>query len=210
MPIKLISSGGGSVILDAPSTGTNFTLTVPAETGNVITTAAGSGINASAMSAGTVPRSRLPSGSILQVVSDTRAITESTTTDGLVTASTNISITPYFATSRILVFFDILVYVSGTGGRGFRTGIARKIGSGTTNQILGSGFNGVSGHNISAYSSGWNENHHRVPWTCVDTPNTTQQVTYYPMYGCYSAGVTANLGNGGNQYATFTLWEIAG
>jgi hypothetical protein len=39
MPIKLISSGGGSVILDAPSTGSNFTVNVPALNGNLVTTA---------------------------------------------------------------------------------------------------------------------------------------------------------------------------
>jgi hypothetical protein len=69
MPIKLISSGGGSVILDAPATGTNFNVTVPAENGSVITTAAASGINASAMSVGTLPYARLPSGSIVKTTS---------------------------------------------------------------------------------------------------------------------------------------------
>lgn len=36
MPIKLISSGGGSIILDAPSTGSNFTLTVPTTSANLV------------------------------------------------------------------------------------------------------------------------------------------------------------------------------
>ena len=38
MPIKLNSTGGGSVTLDVPSTASNFTLTVPAVTANLITT----------------------------------------------------------------------------------------------------------------------------------------------------------------------------
>jgi hypothetical protein len=38
MPVKLNSSGGGSVTLDTVSTASNFTATFPAATGNVVTT----------------------------------------------------------------------------------------------------------------------------------------------------------------------------
>jgi len=38
MPLKLNSSGGGSVTLDVPSTASNFTATIPANTGTVVTT----------------------------------------------------------------------------------------------------------------------------------------------------------------------------
>jgi hypothetical protein len=38
MPIKLKSSGGGDVTLDVPSTGSTFTLTIPAATGTVLQT----------------------------------------------------------------------------------------------------------------------------------------------------------------------------
>lgn len=38
MPLKLITSGGGSVILDANTTGSTFTLTAPARNGTLITT----------------------------------------------------------------------------------------------------------------------------------------------------------------------------
>lgn len=38
MPLKLTSSGGGSVTLDVPSTASDFTATMPANTGTVITT----------------------------------------------------------------------------------------------------------------------------------------------------------------------------
>lgn len=155
--------------------------------------------------------SALPAGSVVQMVHVNSACNESTTTDGLTTASASISITPYYATSKIFVFFDILVYGSGSGTGGYRTAIARKIGSGSINQISGSGYFGVSGHNISNYEANWSSNHQRVPWTITDSPSTTQQVTYYPMYGLYNGGMggTVYLGNGANQYANFTLWEIA-
>jgi len=38
MPLKLNSSGGGSVTLDVPSTASDFTATVPANTGTLVTT----------------------------------------------------------------------------------------------------------------------------------------------------------------------------
>lgn len=38
MPLKLQSSGGGSVTLDVPSTASTFTATIPANTGTVVTT----------------------------------------------------------------------------------------------------------------------------------------------------------------------------
>lgn len=160
---------------------------------------------------GKIGYSNMVSGSVLQMVHINTACNESTTNDGLITASAGISITPYFATSKIFVFFDILVYGSGAGTGGFRTAVARKIGSGSPQQILGSGYYGVSGHNISNYEANWSSNHQRVPWSVIDAPATTQQVTYYPMYGLYNGGMggTIFLGNGANQYATFTLWEIA-
>lgn len=151
-----------------------------------------------------------PMGTILQVQHVNTFYNESTTVDGLVNASKGITITPYFATSKIFVYFDILVYCNGTGTGGFRTGISRTI-NGTNAQILGSGFNGVNGHNISNYEVNWSGGHQRVPWTVIDTPATTSAITYLPMYGKYEGGFggSAFIGNGGNQYATLTAWEIA-
>lgn len=150
-------------------------------------------------------------GTVLQVKHVNTFYNESTSVDGLTTASKGITITPYFSTSKIFVFFDILVYCNGSGVGGFRTAIARQIGGGSVNQILGSGYNGVSGHNISNYESNWSSNHQRVPFTVMDVPRTTDPVTYYPMYGLYNGGMggACYIGNGGNQYATLTCWEIA-
>jgi hypothetical protein len=109
MPIKLNSASGGSVTLDVPLTGSTYTHTLPAETGTLITTSTLSGINASAMSVGTVPRSRLPSGSILQLsqthITDAYAYGVSgypTMTDTALAAS----ITPLYTTSKIMVMID--------------------------------------------------------------------------------------------------------
>ena len=48
MPVKLNSTGGGSVTLDVPSTASTFTVTIPAITGTIISSDSGGnvGINA--------------------------------------------------------------------------------------------------------------------------------------------------------------------
>jgi hypothetical protein len=56
----LTTSGTGTVSIVPPATNTNRTLTLPDETGTVITTATTTGINASALSTGTISTARLP------------------------------------------------------------------------------------------------------------------------------------------------------
>jgi hypothetical protein len=45
MPINLLSAGGGTTTLTTASSGSNFTVTIPAATGSVITTAPGTSGN---------------------------------------------------------------------------------------------------------------------------------------------------------------------
>ena len=52
----------GSVTLQAPSAAGTTTLTLPTTSGTVVTSATSTGINASALSTGTVPTARLASG----------------------------------------------------------------------------------------------------------------------------------------------------
>lgn len=56
----LTTSGTGTVSIVPPATNTNRTLTLPDETGTVVTTATTTGINASALSTGTISTDRLP------------------------------------------------------------------------------------------------------------------------------------------------------
>lgn len=62
MPLKLISSGGGSVILSAPTTGSTYTLTVPAATANIITDAAT--INSTMLASNSVTSTQLTPSSV--------------------------------------------------------------------------------------------------------------------------------------------------
>jgi hypothetical protein len=53
-------SGSGTLTIAAPNTNTNYTLTLPSETGTLVTTGITSGLNASALTTGTVNSDRLP------------------------------------------------------------------------------------------------------------------------------------------------------
>jgi len=52
MPLKLNSSGGGSVTLDTPSTASTFTLTVPAITGTAVVTGSSATVSQAMLAAG--------------------------------------------------------------------------------------------------------------------------------------------------------------
>jgi hypothetical protein len=52
MPLKLNSSGGGSVTLDVPSTASTFTATIPANTGTVVTTGSTAAVTPAMLSTG--------------------------------------------------------------------------------------------------------------------------------------------------------------
>ena len=147
------------------------------------------------------------SGAVLQVVSETLLLNESTTTDGLVNSTYKISITPKTSSSRVLVMMNFVLYGNGSGTLGFRAGIGRSIAGGAISNI----FDAASpAHNITFYqAAGFNQNHVRIPLTTVDSPNTTQQVSYNVRYGSYGA-MTTHLGNVANQMCNFTLMEIAG
>ena len=52
MPVRLNSSGGGSVTLDVPSTAGTFTATVPANTGTLVTTGSTAAVTPAMLSTG--------------------------------------------------------------------------------------------------------------------------------------------------------------
>jgi hypothetical protein len=52
MPVRLNSSGGGSVTLDVPSTASTFTATIPANTGTVVTTGSTAAVTQGMLAAG--------------------------------------------------------------------------------------------------------------------------------------------------------------
>jgi hypothetical protein len=90
MSLILQSSGGGQITIQEPATASNFTQTLPAADGTILTTGS--------------PQS----GSVIQVVSTTKTDTFSTTSTSFTDITgLSVSITPKFATSKILVLFNV-------------------------------------------------------------------------------------------------------
>ena len=85
MSIVLQSSGGGSVTINEPTTASNFTQTLPASDGTVVTT-------------GTPA-----SGNVIQVVNATTTTETSNSSSTYADTTLTASITPKFSTSKILV-----------------------------------------------------------------------------------------------------------
>ena len=78
MPLKLLSPGGGSVLLQANTTSLDYTLTVPAVTANVVTTADSNTITSGMLSANSVTSTQLSSSSITAAKLSSGMIVKST------------------------------------------------------------------------------------------------------------------------------------
>jgi hypothetical protein len=92
MSLVLQSSGGGSVTLQEPVTASNLTITVPAVTGTMLTTAS--------------------AGTVLQVVSASTTTAVSTSTSVYIDTGLTATITPTSSTSKILVIVSQHCYKS--------------------------------------------------------------------------------------------------
>ena len=90
MSIVLQSSGGGSVTLQEAVTASNLTITVPAVTGTMLTTAS--------------------AGTVLQVINTTNNTSYSTTSSSFISTGITASITPSSSTSKILAVFSCATY----------------------------------------------------------------------------------------------------
>ena len=188
MPIKLNSASGGSVTLDVPATASTYTHTFPAETGTVLTTASTLNINASSISTGTLPRSRLPSGSIIQVVNTMKTDTFSSGTSETWIDLTGMSatITPFSSSSLIFV----QIYVGRHYGtntvvwRVLRNGGLYNAGAanGSRSQVHGAESNqGRDANHTGEFVIGY-----------IDNPATTSAVTYQLQFRQEGTNFTFN------------------
>jgi hypothetical protein len=87
--IKLSTPSSGSISLSPANTASNLTITVPAVTGTMLTTAS--------------------AGTVLQVVSSTSSSVTQTSSTSFVSGNLSVSITPTSATSKILVIVSTQV-----------------------------------------------------------------------------------------------------
>ena len=166
------ASGTGTLTIAAPNTNTNRTLNVPDNAGTFITTGSTRGIDASALSTGTLASARLPAGSVLQVVQTVKTDTFSTTSTSLTDITgMSVSITPTSASSKILVCYD-LGHVGASGS--VITGTALLRGS----TVIGSGA--AAGSRILVSTGQVDDGNRGQPqsFMFLDSPATTSSTTY--------------------------------
>jgi hypothetical protein len=155
------ASGTGDFTIAAPNSNTDRTLTLPDETGTVLTTAG-------------VPSSALPAGSLLQVVnvhkSDTFSYYGFTWLD---VTGLSVSITPSSTSSKILVTGAISIGSSADFSyiRLVRDSTVINVGDAASNRVLASGAGVYAGSQTA-------DNTTEVPITYLDSPATTSAVTY--------------------------------
>ena len=158
---------------------------------------------------------KLPAGCVLQVLSTTKTDTFTTSSTGPIDITgLSVSITPKYATSKILVMFDVHIVGndSGTGLRLLRgsTNLALGDASGSRARMTAIGFysNGAS---PNVYSGG------QTSMSFLDSPSTTSATTYKLQAQCLSTnGININMsrydtdnGNASRGSSTITVMEIA-
>jgi hypothetical protein len=131
------------------------------------------------------------------------ALTSSTLSD----TGFNISITPKFATSKILILASLMVHKASAEGGGFKTAILRNIGGGGYTTIWGTQGNLAGWYADSGAS---NQNlHFPYHYHVVDTPGSNQILNYKVQGAPYINSQSWDFGNGGNYPMSLTAMEFA-
>ena len=170
---------------------------------NDATTQSSTATNASNISSGTLGKARLPTGSVLQVVSVTKTDSFSANTGSYIDITgLSASITPLSATSKILVISSVSLGVA--AGNTFinlvrgSTNIAQSI-SGTANETIAANQGGVYSMQVS-------------PNIFLDSPATTSATTYKLQINTSSQTTYVNVRATDQYYggvSSITLMEIS-
>ena len=188
-------AGNGTFTIAAPNSNTNRTLTLPDNTGTVLTSA--SSLTAANLT-GRVPAANAPSGSVIQVVQTTLVPGGGVSISSGAGATTvmSLAITPSSATSRIMVCVSCHLEISGGS---FDSSFGERILRGAT-EVYASGekwFFAVNTQTFEAWSIQY-----------VDSPNTTSSTTY--NFQIVPQNNRGNIRFGRNGTTTMQLLEIAG
>ena len=155
--------------------------------------------SASQITSGTLPSAQLPTGSVLQVVNATYATLTSTTSASWVTTGLSATITPKFATSKIVIICTTSAQNNSTSYACNWT-IFRGTVAGT-NLGNSSGMCQLYGNSSAIRTT--------VALNSYDSPATTSAQTYTMAFNSDAVGNTA-VAQSNNTVASMTLMEVAG
>jgi hypothetical protein len=201
--IVVAGDTSGSITIAAPAVAGSGTLTLPVATDTLIGKATTDTLTNKSIAAtqltGTIAAAALPAGSVLQVVqaSTTTLVSNSTLTyaDTTLTAT----ITPKFATSKILVFVSQATQKTAAN---LSNGISIKLFRASTDLGLVIYAQGYTGTTIVTYT--------QAAFQYLDSPATTSATIYKTQFAniAAAAAVVVQPDNIGVSY--ITLMEIAG
>lgn len=181
------ASGTGIFTIDSPSSNTNRTLTLPDNTGTILTSATTTGF---------------PAGSVIQVVNATYGTQVSTTSGAAWTDVFSASITPTSSSSKILV----LCSANGCHKSAADTNLGLRVIRGTSTIVIKiDGLIPYTGSAVFASAT--------ASTSYLDSPATTSAITYklqfINMLATGTVYVNTYSGNAGDSVSTLTLMEIA-
>lgn len=151
-----------------------------------------------------IPKSTLPTGSVLQVVQNTTAATIQTSSTSFVTTGFAQSITPTSSTSKILININGGgAYMGGGASATMRVTIYR----GGTDLSAGYGITNNGMMRFSTPGGSWVLVPYSMMW--LDSPATTSSTTYTVYFRNADTAATVDFSNTDRGVVTLTLMEIA-
>jgi len=209
MSIVLLGSTSGSVTLQEPAVAGTTVLDLPATSGTVLV---GGTQN--------IPKSALPTGSVLQVVSTTKTDTSSGTnlmSSGSWANVLQVSITPTSSSSKILIIYAI--EFGGSLASGDAAVVARLVRGSTAICIGDASGTRSRVTNGTRWPNGRSDLYGTFSQNFLDSPATTSSTTYSVQLAC--RGTTGNTwycnrsnddydgSEGSRSASTITVMEIA-
>ncbi len=196
------ASGTGTINIVAPNTNTDRTLTIPDVTGNVVTTGDTGSVTSSILATNAV-RDELPAGSVVQTV-HTNAGGSSLSTGSLTLQTA--TITPIYASSKILMITNSQYHVDTAGGAYWRAQYNYSIAGGASGAAtLGNNYLADAiGYPNSTYTAG--NRMHYGGQKLFPSYNTTSAITFTLVVTLQSG--SGQLGCGYNHNNDMTLMEI--
>ncbi len=188
MSLVLPGATSGQVTVDVPAVAGTNAITLPANSGTIITTGSNGQV---------IPKAALPTGSVLQVVNSVLTTGASSSTSTFADTGLSATITPTSATSKILIF----VHHTGLAKNVNDTYLALQLLRNSTFLIKIEGAVGYTGNSNTNYVSG-------TGTTYLDSPATTSATTYKTQFASVSNSANATFGTNGAS-STITLMEIA-
>jgi hypothetical protein len=185
------STGTATFTIESPATSTNRTLTLPDNTGTILTNATTAGF---------------PAGSVLQVVEGTTSTAVAVTSASYADSGLSATITPTSATSKILVIVNQNAQYVTSSSSQYGNGLLKLVRASTS--ILEDTFSLYIEAANSSFATSANAG--RITICKLDSPATTSSTTYKTQQAAGRSGAIGTMTTQlSSNPSTIILMEIA-